>query len=63
MKTYEAHIVTQQLEIKANSIDEAEAKYNGWFRNEQCPDCGTGLTGCGCVEEYEDIYHEMKEMN
>lgn len=56
MKTYKFEIVTQVLEVKASSQEEAEAKYDSYFAEEACP-CGAHMYDCDCVESSEETYH------
>ena len=51
MKLYEMAVVTQVVMVRANSEDEAEAKYEAYFSEEECP-CGS--EGCDCVNDSED---------
>ena len=37
MKLYEMAVVTQVLTVRANSDDEAEAKYDAYFNEDDCP--------------------------
>lgn len=63
MKTYQAHITTQTLEINADNERQAEHKYNLWFDDGICPDCyPERIAVCGCVDEHHDVTHEMEEM-
>lgn len=59
MKLYEMAVVTQVLTVRANSEDEAEAKYGAYFSEEECP-CGS--EGCDCVDDSEDTYHITSEI-
>ena len=59
MKLYEMAVVTQVVTIRANDEDEAEAKYNAYFNEEECP---CNIEGCDCVEESEDTYHITTEI-
>lgn len=61
MPTYKSEVVTQVLYIKADSMEEAEEKYNSHFDySGGCP-CGIGADSCDCVEEVEDVYHITTE--
>lgn len=59
MKLYEMAVVTQVLTVRANSEDEAEAKYDAYFNEDDCP-CGSA--GCDCVEDSGDTYHITSEI-
>ena len=59
MKLYEMAIVTQVLTVRANSEDEAEAKYDAYFNEEECP---CGAPECECVNDSEDTYHITSEL-
>jgi hypothetical protein len=37
MKTYEMAVVTQVLTVQANTKEEAEAKYDAYFNEDECP--------------------------
>ena len=63
MKTYQAHIITQTLIINADNEPQAQHKYDLWFDNGICPDCyPERIVVCGCVDEHDDITHEMEEI-
>lgn len=59
MKLYEMAIVTQVVVVRANSEDEAEAKYEAYFSEEECP---CGAPECECVNDSEDCYHITSEI-
>lgn len=59
MKLYEMAIVTQVVMVRANSEDEAEAKYEAYFSEEECP---CGAPECECVNDSEDCYHITSEI-
>lgn len=52
---YTANIVTQQFICNANSLEDAERKYDAFFNGEDCG-CDTEGIECICGEE-EDTYH------
>jgi hypothetical protein len=58
MKTYVMEVVSQVLTISANSEEEAEAKYDAFFWQDNCP-CGEG--DCDCVNSSEECYHNTTE--
>jgi hypothetical protein len=59
MKLYEMAVVTQVVMVRANSEDEAEAKYGAYFNEEECP---CGAPECECVNDSEDTYHITTEI-
>jgi hypothetical protein len=59
MKVYEMAVVTQVLTIEAENEDQAEAKYDAYFSEEECP---CGATDCDCVEDSEETYHITTEI-
>ena len=59
MKLYEMAVVTQVVMVRANSEEEAEAKYDAYFSEEECP---CGAPECECVHDSEDTYHITTEI-
>jgi hypothetical protein len=59
MKTYEMAVVTQVLTVQANTKEEAEAKYDAYFNEDECP---CKVEDCECVEDAEDCYHITTEI-
>jgi hypothetical protein len=62
MKSYVANIVSQQMAIQADSIEEAEAIYDMYWDSENCPKHEKWFEECGCAELSEDVYHDMAEL-
>lgn len=56
MGKFVALIVCNRLEIRAETIEEAEKKYDLFFDNGKCDkeDCG-GVSGCDCFD-FDDSY-------
>jgi hypothetical protein len=59
MKTYVMEVVSQVLTVTANSEEEAEAKYDAFFWEDECP-CGEG--DCDCVNSSDEVYHNTEEI-
>ena len=62
MKTYKMEVITQVLTISASSQEEAEAKYDAYFDESDCP-CGNHAYECDCVEVSEETYHNTTELD
>jgi hypothetical protein len=56
--TYTALIACEAITFKARDVDDAEVKYNAFFRNGICPEHNEGFYDCGClVSESDEVSH------
>lgn len=61
MATYLASIVSQSLTIKADSIEEAEEKYDSYFERTPCP---CKKRNCDCIfYDDTDVRHYMEKID
>ena len=61
MGTFLASVVCESLTIQADSVDEAEAKYDAFFNNEPCP---CNQQDCKCVKHDDsDVRHYMEDIS
>lgn len=62
MKKFYAEVVSETLQIEANSVEAAEAKYDAYYDGEKCPDHPETFVGNCCVNYSDtDVYHNMEE--
>ena len=58
--SFVANIVTQQLFIQAKDEEEAEALYDLYFDDADCPTHKESFWHCGCVTSSDsNVFHEM----
>ena len=60
MSTYRISVVTECLYVDAKSTAEAEAKYDAWFTQSDCPEHSQPLDECECVEYQEEVDHDIR---
>ena len=58
--TYRIAVVTECLYVDAKSTAEAEAKYDAWFAQDDCPEHNQSFDDCECVEHQEEVDHDIR---
>ncbi len=61
MTVYRAGITCEALYIEAHNEIQAEAKYDAWFAQDNCPEHQAPFDECECVEHHEgEADHTME---
>ncbi len=60
MSVYRATVTTECLYIEAHNEVQAEAKYDAWFLEDDCPEHQASFEECECVEHHEEVDHTME---
>jgi hypothetical protein len=60
MTIYRASVTVEALYIEAKNKAEAEAKYDAWFSQDDCPEHNQSFDECDCVEHQEEVDHDME---
>lgn len=60
MKNFRALVVCEEVEISADSEEEAEEIYNAFQTGENCPKHLKSFSSCNCAESVPECSHTME---
>jgi len=62
VKQFRAVISVEEVEIIAESEEQAEEIYNAYFSGQDCPVHDRGFIACKCATVFEIVDHTMTEI-